>query len=165
MFAPRPLYTVPIAHGGLLRLGERPLIMGILNVTPDSFAEPGVRRNAAAAVDWALQMEADGADLIDVGGESTRPGAQPVPAAEELARVLPVINSLIGRLRIPLSVDTYKAEVARAAIGAGAAIVNDASGLRFEPALGHVVAECGAGLVVMHTRGRPASMYAEAAYT
>jgi dihydropteroate synthase len=164
MFPARPPYDVPIAHGGLLRLGARPLIMGILNVTPDSFAEPGTRRDTGAFIDWALQMEADGADLIDIGGESTRPGAQPVAAAEELERVLPVMKGLVGRLRIPLSVDTYKAEVARAVVDAGAAIVNDVSGLRYEPALANVVAESGAGLVVMHTRGRPASMYAEATY-
>jgi dihydropteroate synthase len=138
--------------------------MGILNVTPDSFAEPGTRRDTAALVDWALQMEADGADIIDVGGESTRPGAVPVSTDEELARVLPVVRGLAGRLHIPVSVDTYKASVARAALDAGAAIVNDVSGLRYEPALAEVVAGCRAGLVLMHTRGRPALMYAEAHY-
>jgi dihydropteroate synthase len=164
MFPERRLYDVSLTCGEVLRVGDRPLVMGILNVTPDSFAEPGTRRDTAAFVDWALQMEADGADLIDVGGESTRPGAHPVTADEELARVLPVLRGLAGRLRIPVSVDTYKASVARAALDAGAAIVNDVSGLRYEPALAAVVAERGAGLVLMHTRGRPASMYAEAEY-
>jgi dihydropteroate synthase len=164
VFAPRPLYDVPLAHGGVLRLGERPLVMGILNVTPDSFAERAGRRDAEAFVAHALQLEADGADLIDVGGESTRPGAQPIAAAEELARVLPVVRGLAGRLRVPISIDTYKAAVARAAIDAGAALVNDVSGLRFDPPLAHAVAESGAGLVLMHTRGRPATMYADAVY-
>jgi len=138
--------------------------MGILNVTPDSFADAAHTIDSGAAVDAALRMEADGADLIDVGGESTRPGADPVSAGEELARILPVLERLAGRLRVPISVDTYKAEVAGAAIDAGAAIVNDISGLRFEPALGAVVAKHGAALVLMHTRGRSKSMYAEAIY-
>jgi dihydropteroate synthase len=109
-------------------------------------------------------MEADGADLIDVGGESTRPGAVPVSAADEQARVLPVVEALAGRLRAPISIDTTKALVARTAVAAGAAIVNDVSGLTYDPDLADVVAESGAILVLMHTRGRPASMYAEAAY-
>ena len=138
--------------------------MGILNVTPDSFAESSSRVDPVAAVDVALQMEAEGADLLDVGGESARPGAEPVSAEVELARVLPVVRGLAGRLRIPISVDTYKAEVARAAIDAGAALVNDISGLRYDPALARVTAEGGAALVLMHMRGRPATMYAEAVY-
>jgi dihydropteroate synthase len=137
--------------------------MGILNVTPDSFAEPSPRLDPAEAIDAALQMEAAGADIIDVGGESTRPGSDPVPAAQELARVLPVL-SLARRLRVPLSVDTYKADVARAALDAGAAIVNDVSGLRYDPELARVVAERRAALVVTHTRGRPKTMYEEAVY-
>ena len=138
--------------------------MGILNVTPDSFAERGARRDPAAAADEGVRMEADGADLIDVGGESTRPGAEPVGADEELARVLPVIRALHGRVRVPISIDTYKAGVARAALDAGAAIVNDVSGLKYDPALAGVVAESGAALVLMHTRGRPQTMMAEAVY-
>ncbi len=137
--------------------------MGILNVTPDSFAESTVR-DAAAAIDAALKMEADGADLIDVGGESTRPGAAPLPAAEELARVLPVVAGLAGRVRIPISIDTYKAEVARMALDAGASIVNDVSGLRRDPALSAVVAGRRAGLVLMHSRGTPETMAGEARY-
>jgi dihydropteroate synthase len=163
-FPPRRLFTVPLPDGGALHLGARCLVMGILNVTPDSFGETGSRLDPRRAVDAGLEMEAQGADLIDVGGESTRPGADPLPAADELARVLPVIESLAGRLRVPISIDTYKAAVARAALGAGAALVNDVSGLRDEPELARVAADGGAGLVLMHTRGRPKTMYAEAVY-
>jgi dihydropteroate synthase len=138
--------------------------MAILNVTPDSFAEASARLDPGAAIDAALRMEADGADLIDVGGESTRPGADPVSADEELARILPVVDGLAGQLRIPISVDTYKASVARAALDRGAVIVNDVSGLRFDPGLAAVAAERGAGLVLMHTRGQSKTMYAEAVY-
>jgi len=138
--------------------------MGILNVTPDSFAERTHVIEPEAAVDAALRMRQDGADVIDVGGESTRPGADPVPAAEELARIMPVLRALAGRLTIPVSVDTSKADVARAAVDAGAAIVNDVSGLRFDPALADVVARSGAAIVLMHTRGTPKTMYADAVY-
>jgi dihydropteroate synthase len=138
--------------------------MGILNVTPDSFAESRSKVDPKAAVDQALRLEAEGADLVDVGGESTRPGATPVDADEELARVLPVIRGLAGRLRIPLSIDTYKAPVARAAIDAGAVIVNDVSGLRLDPSLARVAADSGAALVLMHSRGRPKTMNEEAVY-
>ena len=160
--ADRPVFTVPIAHGRSLALGDRTLVMGVLNVTPDSFA--GSVMDAAAAADLALQMEADGADLIDIGGESTRPGAGEVSEADELARILPVLERLQGRLTIPVSVDTYKAGVARAAIAAGAGIVNDISGLGYDPELGDAVAAAGAGLVLMHTRGRSRDMYREATY-
>jgi dihydropteroate synthase len=160
----RKTYDVPLATGGVLALGERPLVMGILNVTPDSFAEAERLVDPARAVEVALRMEADGADLIDVGGESTRPGAEPVGAAEEARRVLPVVEALRQRLRIPISVDTYKASVADAALRAGAAIVNDVSGLLYDADLAGVVAAHRAALVLMHTRGRPASMYTEAQY-
>jgi dihydropteroate synthase len=139
--------------------------MGILNVTPDSFAEGARRLDPALAIDAALQMEAEGADIIDIGGESTRPGAEPVGARDEIARILPVLDGLAGRLRIPISVDTYKADVARAALGAGAGLINDISGLRYDPELGGVVAKGGAAIVLMHTRGRSKAMYTEAAYT
>jgi dihydropteroate synthase len=138
--------------------------MGILNLTPDSFAETASRLDPSAAVAAALRMEADGADLIDIGGESTRPGAEPVPAGEELARVLPVLTALDGRLRVPISIDTYKSDVAREAVAAGAAIVNDISGLRHDPALARAVAGSGAALVLMHARGRSSTMYAHAVY-
>jgi dihydropteroate synthase len=162
--APRRNFTIPLPHGGALELGRRCLVMGILNVTPDSFAERGPRLDPAAAVEAALRMETEGADVLDVGGESTRPGAEPVGAEEELARVLPVIRALAGRVRAPISIDTYKASVARAAVDAGASIVNDVSGLAYDPALAHAVAECGAALVLMHTRGRPQTMMAQAVY-
>ena len=160
--SPRPSFTVPLAHGLGLALGPRTLVMGILNVTPDSIA--GGVTDPGLAADLALRMEADGADIIDIGGESTRPGADPVPEADELARVIPVIERLQGRLRVPVSIDTYKAAVARAAVAAGASIVNDISGLGYDPKLGDVVARTGAGLVLMHTRGRSRDMYREAGY-
>lgn len=150
--------------------------MGVLNVTPDSFAdlvrvvhgrseEDGTTVvDIARAVDLACGLEASGADLLDIGGESTRPGARPVSCAEEIDRVLPVIEALAGRVRIPISIDTTKAEVARLAIRAGASLVNDVSGLRHEPHLAAHVAQSGAALVVMHSRGESADMYAQAAY-
>ena len=137
--------------------------MGILNVTPDSFAEP-TRLDAVAAVDAALRMEADGADLLDIGGESTRPGAASVAAVDELARVLPVLKAVAGRVRVPISIDTYKAAVAREALAEGAALVNDISGLRFDESLAGIVADAGAALVLMHSRGRSGDMYAGARY-
>jgi dihydropteroate synthase len=116
------------------------------------------------AIDRALAMEADGADIVDVGGESTRPGAEPVDAESELARILPVIEAVRGRLRIPISVDTYKAVVADAALEAGADMVNDVSGLLYDPALAGVVARRGGAIVLMHTRGRSKDMYEQAEY-
>jgi dihydropteroate synthase len=143
--------------------------MGILNLTPDSFGDAvhlvsGGAVDLEAAVETALRMEAAGADLIDLGGESTRPGAEPATASLEAARVVPVIRALAGRLQIPISVDTYKAEVARAALDAGAVIVNDISGLKFDPKLAAVAARGQAALILMHTRGRPSAMYEEASY-
>jgi dihydropteroate synthase len=138
--------------------------MGILNVTPDSFADGGRALDGDRAIQAALRMEADGVDIIDVGGESTRPGAEPLPADEELARVLPVVRGLSGRVRVPISVDTSKAAVAHAALEAGASIVNDVSGLRRDPAFAHIVANAGAVLILMHSRGTPKTMAAEAAY-
>ena len=162
--AARGRYVIPLPHRNPLILGDRCLVMGILNVTPDSFAESGSRLDAAAAVEAALRMEAEGADIIDIGGESTRPGAAPVSAEEEAARVLPVVGALAGRLTVPISVDTSKAGVARAALEAGAHLVNDVSGLRFDPALASTAASSGAALVLMHSRGSPANMHAEPAY-
>jgi dihydropteroate synthase len=161
---PRRIFTVPLAHAGALRLGDRCLVMGVLNITPDSFADTGSRLDPAAAVDAALRMEAEGADLIDVGGESTRPGAEPVAADLELARILPVLTAIRNRMRIPISIDTYKAAVARAALDAGAAIVNDVGGHGHQPELARVVAQAGAVLVLMHTRGTPKTMSSEAVY-
>jgi dihydropteroate synthase len=163
VFPPRLSYLVPLPHGGGLSLGERPLVMGVLNVTPDSFADTR-RFSAESAIDAAIQMEAAGADIIDVGGESTRPGATPVSEGEELRRVLPVLRGLAGRLTIPISIDTYKAVVAHAAIAEGAAMVNDISGLVYDPDMARTIAEGGAALVLMHTRGRSSDMYAQANY-
>jgi dihydropteroate synthase len=138
--------------------------MGILNVTPDSFADGGLYDDAGGAVEAGVRMAAEGADIIDVGGESTRPGAAPLPEEEELRRVLPVVRQLASRVTIPISIDTYKARVARAAVESGASIVNDISGLQYEPALGRVAADTGAALVLMHTRGRSIGMYDLARY-
>ena len=159
----RKTYDVPVAGGRVLHLGARPLVMGILNITPDSFANTALRSPADAAA-AALRMAADGADLIDIGGESTRPGADPVSADEELARVLPVLRALAGRLTIPISIDTYKAGVAREALAAGTVMVNDVSGLGRDPSLARVVAESGAALILMHARGSSKTMYEEAEY-
>jgi dihydropteroate synthase len=145
-------------------LGERTLVMGIVNVTPDSFADGGLRLSPDAAEQAALAMAVEGADVIDIGGESTRPGAADVSADEELSRILPVFKRLRGRLAVPLSVDTRKAVVARAALDEGAALVNDVSGLRYDPALGAVAAQYRAGLVLMHSRGRSSDMYRDASY-
>ena len=161
--APRPTFRVSLPGGRVLELGKRTLVMGIVNVTPDSFAEPGPR-GVDEAVRLGLALEAEGADILDIGGESTRPGADAVLAEEELARVLPVVRALAERVRVPISVDTYKAEVARAVVGAGATIINDISGLRYDPTLGVVAAETGVALVLMHTRGRSREMYREASY-
>jgi dihydropteroate synthase len=161
----RHTYRWAIAGGRSLELGPRTLVMGILNVTPDSFADGGLHLDPSEAVDAALAMIAAGADIIDVGGESTRPNAVAVPADEELRRVIPVIRGIAAAAAaVPVSIDTYKAEVARAAIDAGAGIVNDVSGLLYEPALASVVAASGAGLVLMHTRGRSSAMYEHANY-
>ena len=142
-----------------LVLGERTLIMGILNITPDSFFAGGRYPDAQLAVEKAFEMEQQGADILDVGGESTRPGADPLTADEEIARVLPVLEGVRGKLRIPISVDTQKAEVAEAGLRAGAEIVNDVSGLRADPELAEVVKRKGAALVLMHMRGVPKSMH------
>jgi len=157
-------FVVSLPGGARLVLGDRTLIMGILNVTPDSFSDGGRLCGVDAAVEAGLRMVEDGADLIDVGGESTRPGAGTVGADEEQARVLPVVEQLAARAGVPVSVDTYKASVADAALGAGATIVNDVSGLRYEPELAAVVAARGAAIVLMHTRGRSRDMYGQASY-
>jgi dihydropteroate synthase len=134
-------------------------------VTPDSFSDGGVLLDPGKAVDAGVRMvEEEGADILDIGGESTRPGAKALGAAEERARVLPVVEALTGRVPVPLSVDTYKASVADAALEAGAAIINDVSGLRYEPALGEVVARRRAAIVLMHMRGRSTDMYQQASY-
>lgn len=135
-----------------LPLGPRTLIMGILNVTPDSFSDGGLFENAEAAVARARQMVAEGADLLDIGGESTRPGSVQVTAEKELRRVLPVIRAVSREVKVPLSIDTYKAEVARQAIEAGAHIINDVWGFKKDPDMARVAAESGCPVILMHNR-------------
>ncbi len=155
---------MPLPGGRRLDLGERTLVMAVVNLTPDSFSDSGLSVEAGRALDLALAAEAAGADILDLGAESTRPGAEPIDEGEELRRLLPALQAIAARSRLPISVDTTKAGVARAALAEGAAIVNDISGLRYDPGLGAVVAAAGAGLIVMHMRGRPADMYREAVY-
>jgi dihydropteroate synthase len=146
--------------GRTLPIGKRTLVMGVLNVTPDSFSDGGEFFSLDKALAHAEQMIAEGADIIDVGGESTRPGgAAIVSAEEELERVLPVINRLTTRFDVPISIDTTKASVARAALHAGAAIVNDISALRFDPEIADEVAKSSVGLVLMHSRGTPGALH------
>ena len=134
------------------------LVMGVVNVTPDSFSDGGQFFTRDAAVNRALKLIAEGAEIIDVGGESTRPHAVPVPEAEELARVVPVIEALAARTQVPISIDTMKPAVARAALKAGATIINDVAATRSDPALWHIVAETGAAYVCMHMQGTPQTM-------
>jgi dihydropteroate synthase len=141
-----------------LVLGDRTLIMGVLNVTPDSFSDGGLYENADVAVERALEIERKGADILDIGGESTRPGSAGVSAEEELRRILPVLQQLRGRIRIPISVDTSKSEVAEAAIEAGAEIVNDVTGLRNDPRIAEVARRRKLPLILMHMRGEPRTM-------
>jgi dihydropteroate synthase len=137
---------------------KRTYVMGILNVTPDSFSDGGRYFTLDSALEHALKMIEDGADIIDVGGESTRPGSDPVPIEEELRRVIPVIKELAKRTKVPISIDTYKSEVARQALDNGALIVNDISGLRFDEKMVEVVAEYKASVVLMHIKGTPKTM-------
>jgi dihydropteroate synthase len=141
-----------------LILGERTLVMGVLNVTPDSFSDGGAYLDSQAAIARALDLERDGADLLDIGGESTRPGAAPVTAREELRRILPVLEILRGKLRIPMSVDTQKAEVAEAALAAGAEMLNDISALRTDLGLAEVARRARVPVILMHMRGTPRTM-------
>ncbi|HOA51789.1 MAG: dihydropteroate synthase [Thermogutta sp.] len=151
-------------RNGTLDLTRRPLLMGILNVTPDSFSDGGRYFDHQAAIEHGEQLAAEGADILDIGGESTRPGAEPVPLEEELRRVIPVVEALAPRLSIPISIDTSKAMVARQAIIAGAAIVNDVTALRGDPDMVDVVRETGAGVCLMHMKGTPRTMQQEAVY-
>lgn len=141
-----------------LILGKRTLVMGVLNVTPDSFSDGAKFLDAEAAMEHALAMETAGADILDIGGESTRPGSTGTSAKEELDRVLPVLEGLRGKLKIPISIDTQKAEVAEAAIAAGAEIVNDISGLKTDPRIAAVAAMHQVPLILMHRRGEPRTM-------
>jgi dihydropteroate synthase len=155
--SPRKIFHLKLPSG-TLTLGERTLVMGVLNVTPDSFSDGGKFFDAKRAVQHALAIERDGADIVDVGAESTRPGSEKISVAEELSRLLPVLERLRGKLKIPISVDTQKATVAERALGAGAEIINDISGLRADPELARVAARHEAALILMHMRGTPRTM-------
>lgn len=150
--------------GRVIDLGRRTCVMGVLNVTPDSFSDGGRFFDTATAIAHGERLALEGADLIDVGGESTRPFSEPTPAEEEIRRVVPVIAELARRTRVPISVDTTKPEVARRALAAGATMVNDISGLHLEPELARAAAEFGAPLVLMHMRGEPRTMQVDPRY-
>jgi dihydropteroate synthase len=156
-------YVIKTRHG-TLDLGGRTLLMGIINVTPDSFYDGGKRFDASKAIADGLALIEAGADIVDVGGESTRPGAPPVSAEEELRRVLPVVQGLRRMAKVPISIDTYKAPVARAALAEGADIVNDISALRFDLGMGAVAATEKVPVVLMHMQGAPQTMQAEPRY-
>jgi len=162
--SPRRLFHLNLPNGLDLELGRRTLVMGIVNVTPDSFADDGTRFDPDVAVADARQMVADGADLIDVGGESTRPGAAPLAVDEELRRVLPVLEGLRRAVNVPISIDTYKAAVAEQALDLGAVIVNDISALAYDPELAGLAARRRCGVILMHNRGRSLDMYGQAVY-
>ena len=153
----RKLYRLKLKRTSLV-MGKRTLVMGVLNVTPDSFSDGGKFFTLNRAVEAAMDMERAGADLLDIGAESTRPGSAGIPASEEIARLLPVLQALRGRLKIPISVDTQKASVAEIALGAGAQILNDISGLQHDPRLADVAAKFRVPLVLMHMRGTPRTM-------
>jgi dihydropteroate synthase len=148
----------------ILNVGKRTLVMGIVNVTPDSFSDGGEFIETGRAVEHAVRLASEGADIIDIGGESTRPGSDPVPDDVEMSRVLPVIEQVGKEITVPLSIDTTKATVAREALKAGASIVNDISGFRFDPELPKAVVEFGAGVVLMHIRDNPKIMQADTFY-
>ena len=163
MLEPLPTYLLSWP-GYDMELGRRTRIMGVVNVTPDSFSDGGKFLSQDAAVAQGLKLAADGADIIDIGGESTRPFSDPVSSAEEIERVIPVIEKLAGQLTIPISIDTMKAEVARRAIAAGASMINDISALRFDPAMGEVASKFGTPLVLMHMLRSPKTMQESPAY-
>ncbi len=156
-------YDIPL-RSGVLTIGRRTLVMGIVNVTPDSFSDGGDFFYFDQAVRQGMRLYEAGADILDIGGESTRPFSQPVPVDEEIKRVVPVIRALAEKVTIPISVDTTKAAVARQAVEAGAAIINDISALRFDPDMVSVAAACRAPVVLMHMKGRPKDMQVEPVY-
>lgn len=157
---PSPLKTKKMT----LDFGNRSFVMGILNVTPDSFSEKGAFFDTDAAIRRGLEMAEEGADIIDIGGESTRPGAQPVTLDEELKRVIPVIEGLAPKVKVPISIDTYKSEVAKRALEAGAEIVNDISGLRFDQKMAETIASHDAAVIIMHIKGTPQDMQISPVY-
>ena len=154
-----------LARGHVFPLGEQVLLMAVLNVTSDSFSDGGRFSDPDRAVVEALKMIEEGADILDIGGESSRPGAQPISLDEELERVVPIVAKLAGRVRVPISVDTTKAEVARRCLDLGASIINDISALRHDPEMAEVVRQYGAGLILMHMQGEPATMQLNPSYT
>jgi dihydropteroate synthase len=143
---------------------KKTYIMGILNITPDSFSDGGLFFNKSAAIKQALQLVEDGADIIDIGGESTRPGSETVPPEDEIRRTIPVIAAIAKEINVPISIDTYKASVAQMALDAGASMVNDISGLRFDPEMTKVVSEYKVPVVVMHIKGKPKDMQIDPVY-
>jgi dihydropteroate synthase len=149
---------------GDLHVGTRTLVMGVLNVTPDSFSDGGLFFDPHRAIEHGLRMAEEGADIIDVGGESSRPGSDPISLDEELERIIPVIEALASRVQIPISVDTYKAQVAERAIEAGAQMINDISGLRFDPQMPSVAARFDTPLIIMHIKGTPKTMQQDPSY-
>lgn len=148
-----------------LEFGELPCIMGIVNVTPDSFSDGGHYFTPNTAIEHALRLEDEGADILDFGGESTRPYSQPVSSDDELRRIVPVLEALIGRITVPISIDTSKSEVARAAIGLGAEIINDVTGLEHDPEMIEVALKSQVGVCAMHMRGTPQTMQNDPTYT
>ena len=159
------VYPLAVQAGDyLLEFNGRTHLMGILNVTPDSFSDGGMFIDKKTAVEHGIRLAGEGADIIDVGGESTRPRAEPVSLEEELKRVIPVIRELAGEVDVPISIDTYKSEVAQEAIDAGASIINDISGLRFDDRMAGLAAETGVALVVMHIKGTPRDMQVDPHY-
>jgi dihydropteroate synthase len=151
-------------RGYSLDFSRKTYIMGILNVTPDSFSDAGKYFEKSTAVERALRMVEEGSDILDIGGQSTRPGSEPVSIEEELRRTVPVIEAIASEVRVPISIDTYRAEVARAAVEAGASMVNDISGLRFDPNISSLVAGLGVPVVLMHIKGSPRDMQKNPTY-
>ncbi|MBN2372169.1 dihydropteroate synthase [bacterium] len=160
----RPYFNLKL-HDRKLPLGHETMIMGILNVTPDSFSDGGLFLDSGKAIDQAVKMWEQGADIIDIGGESTRPGAEPVPVDEEIQRVVPLAKDIINKIPIPVSVDTYKFEVAERVLDIGAHIINDISGLRFDKRMPGLLSRFNSPVVVMHIKGTPRDMQENPAYT
>ncbi|MGO9613833.1 MAG: dihydropteroate synthase [Dissulfurispiraceae bacterium] len=152
------------AAGFCFDFSKKTHIMGVLNVTWDSFSDGGLYLNREKAIEHAHRLVADGADIIDIGGESTRPGSESIPWEEEVARIVPVIQAIAKAIKVPISVDTYKAEVARRALEAGAVIVNDVSGLQFDSEMPKIVAQYAVPLIVMHMKGKPRDMQKNPVY-
>lgn len=164
MFGSPPTAAPFQARGVPISIGVRPLVMGILNVTPDSFWTGGRYLAHEAAIQHGCRLVEEGADLLDIGAESSRPGSEPLEEAEEIRRLIPVVEELARKTTVPLSVDTWKAAVARLALDAGASIINDISALRFDSAMGPLVADTGAGVILMHMKGQPRTMQENPSY-